>query len=107
ASNIQPNVTTFMYMITGFYKSNDITKAEEWIEKLLESKMRLSIASFNTLIAEICNTGNMQKAEETVDRFVNEKLAVPNVVTFGLLMNGFCTAGKPDKAKELFSKMLK
>ncbi|KAL0703733.1 hypothetical protein Bca4012_070158 [Brassica carinata] len=114
---IQPNVFTFNVVINSFCKIGKMEKAKDVMEDMkdgfgLKEEMEregivANVETYNCLIGGLCRNGSMEAAKKLFDQLSGK--ALPDLVTYHILMDGYCSRGETRKAamllKEGISKM--
>ncbi|KAK6156246.1 hypothetical protein DH2020_010494 [Rehmannia glutinosa] len=128
-----PNVVTFSTLLKGLFRENRINEAQELFRKILREGMcELSVVTYGTVIDGLCKAGNTAMAIELLksngkrefsvidglckDRVIDsavklfaemtEKGITPNIVTYNILVCGFCNLGRWREVKMFLKEMM-
>ncbi|KAG4929241.1 hypothetical protein JHK82_046304 [Glycine max] len=116
-----PNQHTYSVLMNGFFKQGLQREGFQMYENMNRSGIVPNAYAYNCLISEYCNDGMVDKAfkvfaemREKGKKFgeavklvhkVNKVGLSPNIVTYNILINGFCDVGKMDTAVRLFNQL--
>ncbi|KAI0515638.1 hypothetical protein KFK09_008304 [Dendrobium nobile] len=123
-----PNVFICNILLQSLWKEGRTWEAEMLLQKMNEKGYGLDIASCNIVIDGLCRCGKLDKAMEIVsgmwlhgsaalgelgnaflgrvdDRNGSSK-CFPDLITYSILINGLCKAGRLDEAKKKLLEML-
>ncbi|WOK92819.1 pentatricopeptide repeat-containing protein [Canna indica] len=123
-----PNCFTCNILLQSLWKEGKISEAEKLLQKMNEKRYRLDIVTCSIIIDGLCENGKLDKAMEIVDGMWQHGSAAlgelgnaflglvddtnvkykcpPNVITYSILINHLCKAGRLDEAKKLLVVMI-
>ncbi|KAL9239972.1 hypothetical protein vseg_014241 [Gypsophila vaccaria] len=121
ANGCSPNVVTYTALVHAYLKACKVADANELFEMMLSNGCPPNVVTYTALIDGHCKSGNIdsacqiyarmrgeQKSSPDVDVYfkVNStEISVPNVFTYGALVDGLCKAQKVQDADNLLDVM--
>ncbi|OVA04775.1 Pentatricopeptide repeat [Macleaya cordata] len=102
--NCTPDNAISSTLIYWLSKKGNIWEAKQLFDEFEKGSVP-SVLTYNTLIAGMCERGELQEAGRLWDDMV-EKGIVPNVFTYNMLIKGFCKAGKASDGLRILEEML-
>ncbi|XP_057521019.1 pentatricopeptide repeat-containing protein At5g11310, mitochondrial [Amaranthus tricolor] len=101
-------IDLFELLLNGLCRYGHLMVACECIDKKMDLQPDWvpSINVYNMLLKEWFRVQNLKQVERVWLRMRCEKV-IPGIVTFGILVEGYCKAGFVDRALELFGEMRK
>ncbi|XWS13261.1 hypothetical protein CRYUN_Cryun36dG0022400 [Craigia yunnanensis] len=115
-----PNVVTFTALIHAYLKARKVSKADELFEMMLSQGCIPTVVTYTALIDGHCKAGQIEKACQIYARMrinveipdvdlyfkvVDSDAKIPNVFTYGALVDGLCKAHKVKEAHDLLEAM--
>ncbi|CAO2837119.1 unnamed protein product [Amaranthus hypochondriacus] len=115
-----PNVVTYTTLIHVYLKVGRISEANELFEMMLSGGCVPNVVTYSAIIDGYCKSGNIDKACQIYARMKGEQnspdidmyfkvncaeMSVPNVFTYGALVDGLCKAHKVREAHNLLDAM--
>ncbi|RRT72958.1 hypothetical protein B296_00032472 [Ensete ventricosum] len=104
-----PNVVTFNMLIDGCCRNGELNLAYELFKKInlvSGNNTEPNVVTFNCLINYLCKAGRAEDGEHVVKKDMLKKGLLPNVRTYGTLIDGYARKGKMEEALRLFIEML-
>ncbi|KAK9698361.1 hypothetical protein RND81_08G099000 [Saponaria officinalis] len=121
ANGCSPNVVTYTALVHSYLKARKIDDANELFEMMLSNECPPNVVTYTALIDGHCKSGNIDRACQIYARMRGEdknlpdvdmyfkvnstELSVPNVFTYGALVDGMCKAHKVRDAHNLIDVM--
>ncbi|KAI3864826.1 hypothetical protein MKW92_019390 [Papaver armeniacum] len=121
---LTPNIVTYTALVDGLCKRGEVETANELLQEMCGKGLQLNTCTFNSLINGLCKAGNIKQAIKMMEDMELAKLypdiityttlidayckagEMPTIVTFNVLMNGFCMLGMLEDGKRLLNWML-
>ncbi|KAH9607905.1 hypothetical protein KSS87_000880, partial [Heliosperma pusillum] len=115
-----PNVVTYTVLVHAYLKVRRIDDANELFEMMLSNGCSPNVVTYTALIDGHCKSGNIDKACQIYARMRGDKnlpdvdmyfkqshteVSLPNVFTYGALVDGLCKAHKVSDAHNLLVMM--
>ncbi|GJN02508.1 hypothetical protein PR202_ga19867 [Eleusine coracana subsp. coracana] len=116
-----PNVVTYTALLHAYLKAKQLHEANVIFHRMVDVGCHPNTITYSALIDGLCKAGEIQKACEIYARLKgtcndaesdfyfeceNTDTMMPNVVTYGALIDGLCKAHKVTDAHELLDAML-
>lgn len=116
-----PNVVTYTALMHAYLKVRKLSNANQLFEMMLNDGCIPNVVTYTALIDGHCKAGEIEKAcliyarmrdnieNSDVDiyfRLGDSNSKVPNVFTYGALVDGLCKAHKVKEARDLLDAML-
>ncbi|XP_016555502.1 pentatricopeptide repeat-containing protein At2g20710, mitochondrial isoform X2 [Capsicum annuum] len=102
---VKYNNSSYLCMIRGLEKLDDLDGAEKIFADWEASKVRFDIRIPNLLISAYCKKGHMEKARSIIEKLV-ESGKHPNGSTWSRLALGYCVQNDMKKAVETMKKAI-
>ncbi|KDP46429.1 hypothetical protein JCGZ_10269 [Jatropha curcas] len=102
---IHPNSYTFNILTHVFCRDGDVTKVNDFLEKMEEEGFEPDIVTYNTLISCYCRKGRLNDAFYLY-RIMYRRRVLPDLVSYTALMSGLCKEGRLRDAHQLFHRMV-
>ncbi|KAF4354011.1 hypothetical protein F8388_009903 [Cannabis sativa] len=122
SQGLSPDVITFNTLIDTYCRNGMMDKAFFLLSTMLEKGIFPNVSTYNSLIACFCRQGNMEKARQLLDDMQKKDLKADfitysilmdglygkraNIVTYNLLIKGYCEKGMLEDANRLLNEML-
>ncbi|XP_009148288.1 pentatricopeptide repeat-containing protein At1g09820 [Brassica rapa] len=104
---IVPTAKTYNMLIDAYCKSGKVEDGFGLKEEMEREGIVANVETYNCLIGGLCRNGNIEGAKKLFDQLSGKGL--PDLVTYHILMDGYCSRGESRKAamilKEGISKM--
>ncbi|TQD95046.1 hypothetical protein C1H46_019314 [Malus baccata] len=109
--NVFPNKVVYNTLISSFCKQGRTNEAEKLVERMREDGLFPDAITFNSRISALCSAGKILEGSRIFrDMRVDDQglgLPQPNVVTYNLMLQGFCKEGMLEEAEALLKSMEK
>nr|XP_017234887.1 PREDICTED: pentatricopeptide repeat-containing protein At5g16420, mitochondrial-like isoform X1 [Daucus carota subsp. sativus]XP_017234888.1 PREDICTED: pentatricopeptide repeat-containing protein At5g16420, mitochondrial-like isoform X1 [Daucus carota subsp. sativus]XP_017234889.1 PREDICTED: pentatricopeptide repeat-containing protein At5g16420, mitochondrial-like isoform X1 [Daucus carota subsp. sativus] len=102
--NVTPDNAISSTLIYWLCKDDNIVEAKKLFDEFEKSSFP-SVLTYNTLIAGMCEKGELCEAGRLWDDMV-EKGCTPNSFTYNMLIKGFCKVGKAKDGIKILEEML-
>ncbi|KVH89020.1 hypothetical protein Ccrd_009011, partial [Cynara cardunculus var. scolymus] len=102
--NCTPDNSISTTLIHWLCKKAKIREARKLFDEFEKSSIP-NVLTYNTLIAGMCEMGELCEAGRLWDDMV-EKGCVPNAFTYNMLIKGFCRAGNAEEGMKILEEML-
>ncbi|CAI9279217.1 unnamed protein product [Lactuca saligna] len=101
-----PDKITYNTLVDGYCKVGNMEMALEIKDTMDTKSIPLSIEMYNSLITGYfrCGKMKMKRVTDLLGEMHNRGI-IPNIVTYGALISGWCKEGKLDKAFTTYSEM--
>ncbi|PON80897.1 Tetratricopeptide-like helical domain containing protein [Trema orientale] len=100
-SKVQPNETTWMFVISACSSRGDPVLADSLVRKLNDKQVRLSYTGKTALIDMYARCGRLRTARN----FFDDLRAYRNSYTWNVMISAYTRVGELNMARELFDKM--
>ncbi|KAF8406706.1 hypothetical protein HHK36_008798 [Tetracentron sinense] len=123
-----PNTITCNILLQSLWKEGRISEAEKLLQKMNKRGYGLDTVTCNIVIDGLCKSEKLDKAIEIVsgmwdhgsaalgdlgnsfiglvDNTNNGKKCVPDLITYSIIIDGLCKAGRLDEAKKKLVEMM-
>ncbi|CAL5341372.1 unnamed protein product [Camellia sinensis] len=127
-SSCYPTRHTCNILLHSLWKKGNVSEAENLLQKMKERDYGLDTVTCNIVIDGLCKSGKVDKAIKIVSEmwshgsdalgdlgnsFIgilddgnNRKKCLPDLVSYSIIINGLCKAGRLDEAKKKFIEMM-
>ncbi|ORX90658.1 TPR-like protein [Basidiobolus meristosporus CBS 931.73] len=103
ARNLSPNIITYNTLLKGLVRNQHFEKA--WA-LMAQDAVHPDVVSYNIMVNGYSKAGQMEKAEETVQKMEASNL-MPNTTTYNSLIQGYVNCSDVAKASAVYQKLLK
>ncbi|XP_020223170.1 putative pentatricopeptide repeat-containing protein At1g12700, mitochondrial isoform X3 [Cajanus cajan] len=93
---VQPNLVTYTCLIQGLCNLGRWKEASFLLDEMVKTGMMPDLQTLNVLVDAFCKEGKLMQAKSNLDL---------NIVSYSILLDGMCGAGKLNAAWELFSSL--
>lgn len=101
-----PSAVTYNTLIDGCCNKGDLDRALSYRDEMVKNGIMLTVSTYNLLIHPLFMEC---KADEDGDMIkeMEEKVIVPDSITYNILINRYCSSGNAKKAFSLHYEMLR
>ncbi|KAM7277214.1 hypothetical protein ACFE04_019080 [Oxalis oulophora] len=103
-NNVMPDNAISSTLIHWLCKDGKIWEAKKLFGEFEKGSIP-SLLTYNTLIAGMCEKGELGEAGQLWDDMVEKGLA-PNAFTYNMLITGFCKTGNPKEGIKILEEMV-
>ncbi|GMH22448.1 hypothetical protein Nepgr_024291 [Nepenthes gracilis] len=102
--SVFPDSMRLTQLITKFCRHRKSERAWDLLHVVMESGGPVEVPSFNALLTGLGRVAEVEKMNLLMKE-MKEKGIIPNVVTFGIVINHLCKSRRLDQAQEVLEKM--
>lgn len=102
---IMPDVYTYTILISAFYKINRPEIGNGLWNLMVRRGCYPNLATFNARVQFLVNMGRAWQANSLMGLMIQYLRINPDLVTYNLVIKGFCRAGYLEMAKRVFSSI--
>ncbi|KAH7511463.1 hypothetical protein JRO89_XSUnG0200600 [Xanthoceras sorbifolium] len=106
---VSPNKVVYNTLISCFCREGKTDGAEKLVERMREDGLFPDVVTFNSRISALCKGGKVLEASRIFrDMQIDEELGLPrpNMITYNLMLEGFCKEGMLEDAKTLVESII-
>lgn len=104
-NNVPPDSHVYTTYIDGLYKNGFVLEAMKVFSAIGNHKCVLTIETCNCLIDGLCKIGRLKIAWDIFHMLMQNPGLTPDVVTYNIMIHGFCKEGQHQKANGLLLDM--
>ncbi|KAJ1262113.1 hypothetical protein BS78_09G082400 [Paspalum vaginatum] len=104
-AGIPPDACTYNILIRAAAASGSIEHARHLFDEMLCRGIAPTVVTFGTVVAALCNAGQLEDAFEVKQMMVSQYDLLPNAYVYASLMKGLCEKGDVDAAVRLKEEM--
>ncbi|CAN0853194.1 Pentatricopeptide repeat-containing protein At5g46100 [Linum grandiflorum] len=101
----KPTERSFITVLSVLVDESQLKEAFGFYRYMKEMGIRPSVVSLNILIKALCKNGDTVDAALKIFLEMPSRGCVPDLYTYGTLINGLCKLGRISEGKDLFQEM--
>merc|ERR1740130_1531065 len=105
-ANVASDVASYSAVINACAKSNNIVRAEWWLNKMKDVGVAANVVTYNSVINACARCGDQKRAEVWFCQMDSERI-YPAVLTFNSLINACVKAGDIPRAEHWLTEISK
>jgi len=104
AAGIRGDTISYTAMINACGRAGDVTRAEQWLERMLEAGAQPNVITFNAVVSACAKAGAGPRCEQWIEKMIRSGVK-PNSFTYNSAAKPYLAKGNYTKVESLINDM--